>query len=88
MRAKRLIFKSSIKKEVEIIVPYGTDLSWAAEIAENRISWIRSAQQHVRKTRSQLKPTQIDLKALDETWTVDYSAEPGGGADDDWNVTP
>ena len=71
-RAKRLIFKSSLKKGVEIVVPYGTDSSWLAEMTESRIPWIKSVQQHVREGRGQLNPKQITLKALDETWLVDY----------------
>ncbi len=71
-RAKRLIFKSSVRKGVEIVVPHGADSSWVVEMTENRIPWIKSAQQHVREGRGQLNPTQIDLKALGETWSVDY----------------
>ena len=71
-RAKRLIFRSSVKIGVEIVVPHGADSSWVAEMTKNRIPWIRSAQQHVREGRSQLNPTQIDLKALGETWSVVY----------------
>ncbi len=36
-RAKRLIFKSSVKKGVEIVVPHGADSSWIAEMTENRV---------------------------------------------------
>jgi predicted metal-dependent hydrolase len=43
-RAKRLIFKSSVKKGVEIVVPHGAASSWVVEMTENRIPWIRSAQ--------------------------------------------
>ena len=71
-RAKRLIFKSSVKKGVEIVVPHGADSSWVVEMTENRIPWIRSAQQHVREGRGQLNPREINLKALGETWSVDY----------------
>jgi len=62
-RAKRLIFKSSLKKGVEIVVPHGAASSWVAEMTENRIPWIKTAQQHVREGRSQLNPTQSALKA-------------------------
>ena len=48
-RAKRLIFKSSVKKGVEIVIPHGADSSWVAEMTQNRIPWIRSAQQLVRE---------------------------------------
>ena len=36
-RAKRLIFKSSVKKGVEIVIPRGADSSWIAEMTENRV---------------------------------------------------
>ena len=62
-RAKRLIFKSSLKKGVEIVVPHDAASSWVEEMVENRISWIRSAQQNVREGRGELKPTQSTLKA-------------------------
>ena len=47
-RAKRLIFKSSVIKGVEIVVPHGAGASWVAEMVENIIPWIKSAEQHVR----------------------------------------
>jgi predicted metal-dependent hydrolase len=72
-RAKRLIFKSSVVKGVEIVVPHRAGLSWVAEMVENRIPWIKSAEQHVKEGRSQLNPRHIDLKSLGEIWSVDYS---------------
>ena len=62
-RAKRLLFKSSFKKGVEIVIPLGADSSWVAEMTQNRIPWIRSAQQRFREGWSQLNPTQSALKA-------------------------
>ena len=73
-RAKRLIFKSSVIKGVEIVVPHGAGSSWVAEMVENIIPWIKNAEQHVKEGRGQLNPTHIDLKALGETWSVDYGA--------------
>ena len=71
-RAKRLIFKSSLKKGVEIVVPRGANLSWVLGVAEKKIPWITSAQQRVREGRKQLNPRQIELTALGKTWTVIY----------------
>jgi predicted metal-dependent hydrolase len=71
-RAKRLLFKSSLKKGVEIIIPHRANPAWVAEMTENKIQWIKFAQQHTREGRGQLNPTQIELKALEETWSVDY----------------
>ena len=62
-RAKRLIFKSSVKKGVEIVVPHGADSSWIAEMTENIVPWIKTAQQHVREGWSQLNPARSALKA-------------------------
>ena len=73
-RAKRLIFKSSVIKGVEIVVPHGAGSSWVAEMVENIIPWIKSAEQHVKEGRGQLNPTHINLKAMGETWSVDYGA--------------
>lgn len=71
-KAKRLIFKSSVKKGVEIVIPRGAHSTWVAEMTRKRIPWIKRAQQLVLKGRSHLNPTRIDLKALGETWFVNY----------------
>ena len=63
-RAKRLIFKSSVIKGVEIVVPHGAGSSWVAEMVENIIPWIKSAERRVREGRGQLNPTHIDLIAF------------------------
>ena len=62
-RAKRLIFKSSVRKGVEIVVPHGAASSWVVEMTENKTPWIMTAQQHVKEGRSQLNPTQHALNA-------------------------
>ena len=72
-RAKRLIFKASLKKGVEIIVPKDKDSLWIIDTVASKISWIKSTRKHVRDGRSQLKPATISLKALDENWSVQYT---------------
>lgn len=71
-RAKRLIFKSSVIKGVEIVIPHAAKAPWVLEMTQKRIPWIQQAERRVRDGRSQLNPTQIDLKALDETWSVTF----------------
>ena len=71
-RAKRLIFKASLKKGVEIIVPKNTDSSWVIDTVASKISWIKNSRNYVTDGRSQLKPATISLKALDENWSVRY----------------
>lgn len=72
-RARRLIFKSSLRRGVEIVIPRHANLSWVTEMTQNRIPWIRSAQESVKDGRSQLNPTHINLTALGELWSVDYA---------------
>ena len=69
-KAKRLLFKSSFTKGVEIVVPFSADPSWVADMAQKQVEWIREAQDHVREGRRQINPSQINLKALGETWSV------------------
>lgn len=71
-RAKRLIFKSSVIKGVEIVIPHTAKSSWVLEMTQNQIPWIKSSQQRVRDGLSHLNPTQIDLKALCEIWSVAF----------------
>ena len=72
-KAKRLIFKSSVAKGVEIVVPRGADPKWVADKVESRISWITDAHQRASEGRSHLNPKEIGLKALGETWVVDHT---------------
>ena len=69
-RAKRLIFTSSVKKGVEIVIPQNADRVWVSEMVEKRVQWIRDAEQRINESRCQLNPTTIYLKALSEIWTV------------------
>jgi predicted metal-dependent hydrolase len=78
-RAKSLIFKSSVARGVEIVVPLGADVRWVADKVQSRIPWIRNAQQEVDEGRGQLSPADIDLRALGETWVVDYATPDGAG---------
>ena len=78
-RAKRLLFKSSFRKGVELIIPHSADPSWVADMTQKRIQWIRQAQYHVREGRSQINPSQINLKALGETWSVNIEKIDGVG---------
>lgn len=71
-RAKRLIFKSSLGTGVEIVVPHSADIKWIMDRIENKISWIRNFQLKIIEGRKQLSPGEINLKALGETWTVNY----------------
>ena len=74
-RAKRLIFKASLKKGIEIVVPKGTDPSWVVKATEDRLPWIKTAVTKLRKKRKQLHPAQIYLKAIGENRSIEYVNE-------------
>lgn len=71
-RAKRLIYKTSVRKGVEIIIPKNANFDRVAEITHERITWIKNAQKQVNDQRTQLKPHHIELKGLGEKWSVNY----------------
>ncbi|SVE26733.1 uncharacterized protein METZ01_LOCUS479587, partial [marine metagenome] len=72
-RAKQLIFKSSLNKGIEIVVPHDADIGWIMDGIENKISWVKSLQIKIAQGRKQLSPEKINLKALRETWTINYT---------------
>ena len=53
-------------------MPKGKDSSWVIDTVTSNISWIKSSRNYVRDGRRQLKPVTINLKALDENWSVQY----------------
>jgi len=71
-KAKRLIFKQSVHKGVEIVIPHQANSYWVQEMTKERIPWIRDALQRVREIRNHLNPSQIEFKALGEVWSVNF----------------
>ncbi len=71
-RAKRLIFKSSLFKGVEIVIPVKAKISWVKEMIQVKVPWIIKTIEHLKSGRTQLSPNKIDLLAIDEKWEVNY----------------
>jgi len=70
-RAKHLIFKSSVRNGVEIIIPNKSKKSWVYEMVKKRVEWINIQSQKIESFRRDLNPSTIELHALSEKWIVD-----------------
>ena len=78
-RAKRVIIKVWASSVVEVVVPVGFDRSKLPAILDLQSEWISKQQRGFRETQRIIKPRSIDLKAIDQTWTVGYIREATGG---------
>lgn len=87
-RAKYVSIKVSTWGEVEVVAPPGTESQRIAVILEQRQDWIHATQQRIQDERQAIAhetavalPTDVVLRAIDQTWSVSYEATP------DLNVT-
>ena len=78
-RAKRLIFKSSVQKGFEVVLPLNYDEKWVIEIIEKRKSKILDRIREVISERKELLPTYIELRALNSRLEVKYLAHSKNG---------
>ena len=78
-RAKRLIFKSSVQKGFEVVLPLNYDEKWVIEIIEKRKSKILDRIREVISERKELLPTYIELRALNSRLEVKYLAHSKDG---------
>ena len=69
-RAKHLIFKSSMRNGVEIVIPNKSKKSWVYEMVKKRVEWINIQSQKIESFRKDLNPATIELHALGEKWVV------------------
>jgi len=74
-RARRVIFKVSLEKGLEIVTPYRFSVKHIPQLLEEKRSWIekqlRRNQQQLQT--AELKPTEFALQAIEETWTIHYT---------------
>ena len=71
-RAKRLIFKSSLRKGFEIVLPRIYDDNWVLETVAKRKPKIEKRITEIQDDRKVLKPTSIVLPSTGNTWNVIY----------------
>lgn len=71
-RAKRLIFKFSVRNGFEIIIPQSYNHNWVLEaIIRNKLK-IKERLTEIKKARTTLNPTSIALPATRTSWKIVY----------------
>lgn len=80
-KAKHVSLKMSVQGGLEVIVPKGFDRSRIPEILHNKQNWIERTIERLEEQRQQLAlehspglPTQLNLRAIDQLWLVEYCA--------------
>ena len=71
-RAKRLIFKPSIRNGFEIVLPRFYDDKWVLETVENNKHKILKLLTEIRESRTELRPTSIVLPSTGNQWKIIY----------------
>ena len=71
-RAKRLIFKTSIRIGFEIILPHYYEDNWVLEVLSRRKCQIEKDLAAIRKGRTELKPRSITLPSTGKRWKIKY----------------
>ena len=71
-RAKKLIFKVSIRNGLEIILPRRYKDSWVLEVVAKSRPQIKRSLKEIAEARLELKPTSIVLPSIGNSWRVVY----------------
>lgn len=71
-RAKKLIFKSSVRNGFELVLPRRYDDGWVLETVTKRKTMIRRRLSEIKADRSNLSPKGIILPAVGGSWSVSY----------------
>jgi hypothetical protein len=80
-KAKHVSLKISLAGNLEIVVPQGFDRTHIPAILRQKQRWIHRVTQRVMAQHSLSdaccdRPTQLDLKAIGQTWQIDYHPTP------------
>ena len=71
-RAKRLIFKPSIRNGFEIVLPRNYDDKWVLEIVTKNKSKILKLLTEIKEMRREIRPTSIALPSIGKSWEIIY----------------
>ncbi len=71
-KARRLIFNSSVKKGLEVVLPRYYEDKWVREIVARRAPWIRNRLSELNSERSLLMPCTVALKAIRSSYEITY----------------
>jgi len=83
-RARRVSLRVTSSGQVEVVAPVGTDPRWVARLVRDKRDWIahqqsRAAQRMAALAAEPLLPQVIALRAVGETWHVEYRNTDGDG---------
>ncbi len=72
-RAKRLSIKLSVTRELKVTLPQGVKKSLAHAFVQKKSSWVeKQINQQMPKPQTGFRPKQLDLKMLNEQWSIEY----------------
>ena len=71
-RAKKLIFKPSIRNGFEIILPHSCDDKWILEAVQKSKPRIVKLLTEIKEARTELRPTSIVLPSTGNSWEIIY----------------
>ena len=72
-RAKRLLFKFSVRNGVEIVLPRLFEESWVVDSITKRKTLILKRVDEIKKSRLELLPSQIQIPLISRSWNVVYA---------------
>lgn len=81
-RVKHVKLQMTPQRGLEVVVPPGFDRRRIPEIVRQKQAWIAKIQHRIQAQQTYLEaepdfPTQMNLRALEQTWDIKYQAEPG-----------
>jgi predicted metal-dependent hydrolase len=76
-RAKRLIFKPSLRNGFEIILPRFYDDKWVLESIKTSETKIKTRLTQIKEARKELKPTSVTLPSTGNFWKIIYKGIHG-----------
>jgi predicted metal-dependent hydrolase len=83
-RAKNVSLRITTQHGLEVVIPQGFDRGRIPAIVSKKQSWIEKTLHRLEQQRAQLAakpkqtlPTQLDLRAIGETWKLEYEERPG-----------
>lgn len=80
LRAKRLSLKLSSAGELRVILPQGMKVSLAHDFAQQQSAWVEKHTVNcIEKPNINTRPKHLNLKMLNELWTVKYKESTKSG---------
>ncbi len=78
-RAKRLSIKFSSAGELSVVLPRGVKASLAHSFMQKKLAWIeKHIHNHIAKPAISARPNSLDLKMINEIWSVQYKEGADG----------